>query len=73
MTDLKRCVGRSPDGARRVYGQDVTEAGAVTQARAAALDYLKGRPDCGPLSEWFFDLNASDGDMAAVQFARDVR
>ena len=72
MADLKRCVGSSPDGARRVYGQGTTEAEAVTQARIAATEYLQRRPDCGPLSDWLFNLDASDADMFAVQFARDV-
>ena len=64
-------VGRSPDGARRVYGQDQDPARAMAEAFAAARDYLKERPDCGPLNLWSF-LPATTADLAAVQFARDV-
>jgi hypothetical protein len=71
MTELVAYVGRSPDGARRVYGQAEESAGALLLAREAARDYLKGRPDCGPFDQWSF-LLATNADLAAVQFARDV-
>ena len=64
-------VGRSPDGARRVYGQDQDSARAMANVFDAARDYLRERPDCGPLNEWSF-LPATTADLAAVQFARDV-
>lgn len=72
MSDkLRATVGLSPDGARRVYGQGQTQSDSIREALAAARDYLKSRPDCGPLSEWTF-RNATTADLAAVQFARDV-
>lgn len=75
-TNMKRklhaYVGRSPDGARRVYGQDQDPARAMANAFDAAREYLKDhRPDLGPLNSWSF-LEASNGDPAAVQFAKDV-
>jgi hypothetical protein len=64
-------VGRSPDGARRVYGQDQDSARAMAEAFDAAREYLKQRPDCGPLTLWSFAA-ADDRDLMAVQFDRDV-
>lgn len=68
---LKAYVGRSPDGARRVYAMDQDPARAMADAFDAAREYIKGRPDCGPLALWSF-TEASDADLMAVQCARDV-
>jgi hypothetical protein len=67
---MKRYVGRSPDGARRVYGQDDYHQTALAFCKEAAVDYVKGRPDTGPLDKWTFD-EATSADMWAVQFSRD--
>ena len=64
-------VGRSPDGARRIFTQDQDPALAMAEAFDAAREYLRGRPDCGPLNLWSF-TEASNADYAAVVFARDV-
>lgn len=64
-------VGRSPDGARRVYASDPDPARAMQEAYSAACDYLKRRSDCGPLSRWRFDT-ATEDDIAAVTLAGDV-
>lgn len=68
---LAAYVGCSPDGARRVYGRDQDPARAMAEAFGAARDYLKDRPDCGPLTSWSFN-EASDSDLIAVTVAHDV-
>ena len=68
---LKAYVGFSPDGARRVYGQDQDSSRAMAQAFKAAREYLMRRPDCGPLEKWNFQP-ATKADLFSVQFARDV-
>ncbi len=68
---LTAYVGRSPDGARRVYASDQDPARAMAEAFDAAREYIKGRPDCGPLNLWAF-TEATDQDVAAVTFARDA-
>lgn len=68
---LKAYVGRSPDGARRVFAQDHDPARAMQEAFDAATEYLKRRPDCGPITNWTF-TEATNSDLAAVTFARDV-
>jgi hypothetical protein len=54
-------VGHDPNGVPRVYGHDLTEAGALVQARDAAKEYLRVRPDTGPLARWTFE-RANDPD-----------
>ena len=45
-----RFIGRSPEGAKRVWGEGETVEEAHRNVCDAAIDYLKGRPDCRPLT-----------------------
>jgi len=54
-------IGSDPNGVARVYGHDLTEAGALTQARDAAREYLRVRPDTGPLQRWTFEATEDSG------------
>lgn len=68
---LTAYVGRSPDGARRVWAQDQDSARAMAEAFDAAREYIKGRPDCGPLNLWAFEP-ATNADYIAVCVAHDL-
>jgi hypothetical protein len=63
-------VGMSPDGNRRVYAQDQDSARAMAECFDAAREYIKGRPDCGPLSLWNFQPG-TNGDYVAVAMSED--
>ena len=51
--------GFDANNIRRVWGEGPTRDIAETRAHNAALDYVRGRPDTGPLSRWKFTLAAS--------------
>jgi len=55
MSNMYMYIGSDPNGVPRVYGHDITEAGALVQAREAAREYMRVRPDTGPLQKWTFD------------------
>jgi hypothetical protein len=40
---------------RRVRGCDYTQSGAREQCMLEAVEYVRGRPDTGPLSSWRFE------------------
>lgn len=61
-------IGHDPQGVPRVYGHDETEAGAIVQARIAAREYLRVRPDTGPLSRWTFDPTEDTEDQSPSGF-----
>lgn len=50
-----KCVGFDRSGVRRVRGCDYTAEGAREQCMQEAVEYVRGRPDTGPLSAWTFD------------------
>ncbi len=50
-----KLVGHDPGGVRRVRGCDYTEDGARDQCMQEAIEYVRGRPDAGPLSKWTFE------------------
>ncbi len=52
---MKRYVGKDANGIPRVWGEGETSEIAETRCREAVLDYLKGRPDTGPLSGWIVE------------------
>ena len=41
-----------PKGVRRVYGYGRTAENAAAQTAKAVLEYVKKRPDTGPMAEW---------------------
>ena len=53
------CIGYDAKGIKRVWGEGVMSGKARREAKEAANNYVKRRPDTGPLSRWRFDL-ASD-------------
>ena len=50
-----KLVGFDPNGVRRVRGCDYTQMGAREQCMQEAVEYVRGRPDTGPLSAWRFE------------------
>lgn len=45
-------IGIDAQGRRRVFGTAVNSDIAETRCRHAAIEYVKDRPDTGPLSAW---------------------
>ena len=54
ITEKCKCYGHDKNGVRRVFGLGPTNDIAETRCKEAAKDYVKDRPDTGPLSEWSF-------------------
>lgn len=60
MTDIidqVKCIGYDVNGVRRVFGTGSTKDIAELRCVEAARDYLKGRPDTGPLSLWTWSFD----------------
>lgn len=49
-----KLVGFDPSGVRRVWACDYTESGAREQCEQDVVEYIRGRPDTGPLNKWTF-------------------
>jgi hypothetical protein len=49
---MVECTGYDPRGVRRVYGVGASHDIAEERCRRAVWDYVKQRPDTGPLSRW---------------------
>ena len=49
-----RYEGIDPTGTPRVFGQDQYEQTALGFCKEEATDYVKRRPDTGPLNKWNF-------------------
>ena len=45
-------VGKDPNGVPRVWAEDETLEWAIKGAWKAAEEYLRARPDTGPLHKW---------------------
>ncbi len=45
-------TGKDTNGIARVYGSGETETQSVYECQEAAKDYVRRRPDTGPLSKW---------------------
>lgn len=54
MDKAKEWVGKDRNGIPRVWGTGPSHDVAESQALAMARDYLKRRPDTGPLDLWSF-------------------
>jgi len=58
MRDVKlpnfRVNGVDPNGIPRVFGYGPTEKDAEYEAREAAREYIKRRPDTEPLCNWTY-------------------
>lgn len=53
--EVFKLIGFDPNGVRRVRGCDYDLTGAREQCMQAAVEYVRGRPDTGPLSSWRFE------------------
>lgn len=53
--EVFKLVGFDPNGVRRVSGCDYDLTGAREQCMQEAVEYVRGRPDTGPLSKWTFE------------------
>lgn len=51
---MYRFIARSPDGAKRVYGDGPTKDIAESRCRDELLEYIKRRPDW-PLSKYIIE------------------
>lgn len=49
-------IGHDPKGVKRVFGIGSTHEIAEQRAIDATFEYIKHRPDTGPLSEWKFSI-----------------
>ena len=58
MTTFYTIVGSDAHGIPRVYATDTNEADTYAFCRAEARDYVRRRPDTGPLSAWLFEPDA---------------
>ena len=45
-------TGLDPNGIPRVYGHGITSKEADDQCKASIMEYVRGRPDTGPLDKW---------------------
>ena len=52
MDDIWRCTAYDPHGIRRCYGDGIDQNEAADQCTVEIMDYLKVRPDLGPLDKW---------------------
>ena len=50
-------IGSDPNGIKRVWSRHQDADVAESRCRDEALNYLKTRPDTGPLSLWIFSRN----------------
>ncbi len=50
-----KLVGLDPNGVRRVWAADYGALEAEAKCRIEAENYVKERPDTGPLSMWKFE------------------
>jgi hypothetical protein len=47
------CIGHDPNGIRRCWGtSDISLTEAEEQCVAGMIEYVRGRPDTGPLDKW---------------------
>jgi hypothetical protein len=65
-------VGLSPDKVMRVYGRGQDQETAKAEALKAACEYLKERPDCGPLGLWEFKPRHTLAQAKAILAPRDI-
>lgn len=49
---MTRFIGKDANGVPRVYGDGPTADIAETECRQAAAEYVRRRPDTGPLDSW---------------------
>jgi hypothetical protein len=49
-----RVIGKDAEGIARVWGDGRTHEDASHEAQMAATEYVKRRPDTGPLRAWTF-------------------
>ncbi len=49
-----RYTGFDPNGIARVYCDDASADLAETQCKEEAANYVRRRPDTGPLDQWTF-------------------
>lgn len=47
-----RCTAFDPNGIRRCFGEATSEKESAVQCTREIMDYLKVRPDLGPLDKW---------------------
>jgi hypothetical protein len=52
--DIMRVTGRDTNGIPRVYGEGENADVAETDALREAKEYVRRRPETGPLSAWTF-------------------
>lgn len=57
----ERVVGVDPQGIRRIFAPTTLEASLASQ------EYIKARPDTGPLSDWRFFLERLCNDIVIAQ------
>ena len=57
-----RYTGFDPDGIARVWGEHKNPDTAKTLCARAAIDYVRGRLDRGPLDQWTFTHNEPLGN-----------
>jgi hypothetical protein len=49
-----RITGYDVNGVPRVYGENDTVEAALKACTEEAMDYVRKRPDTGPLDKWLF-------------------
>ena len=52
-----RFTGFDPNGIARVYGEHSSADVAETMCKEEAMNYVRRRPDTGPLDRWAFTHN----------------
>jgi hypothetical protein len=63
VIDQVRCTGYDKNGIARVFGTGSSHDIAETRCYEAVRDYVKRRPDTGPLSGWSFTFNRSRNSL----------
>jgi hypothetical protein len=52
-----KVIAKDANGIPRAWGEGSTTDAAMSEAKDAATEYLKRRPDTGPASAWTFELD----------------
>lgn len=52
--NIWRCTGYDANGIRRCFGDGIWKDESFDQCVAEAMEYVRGRPDTGPLDKWTY-------------------
>lgn len=65
MACFFRYIGKDAHGTPRVYGTGFDSDTALSECVQAATEYVRMRPDTGPLSRWSCDPDPANYQSAA--------